>query len=403
MKIFIVYGTRPEAIKLLPVINKLSGHFNVKVVSTGQHLELLNCVVKRLKIEPDCEFGCMIDLPDLHRLSSCIQERMKEVIDIENPDLIIVQGDTLTAFATALTAYFRKKPLFHVEAGLRTNDKFSPFPEEMLRTLIARLADFHFAPTPKAEKNLLDEGIRRDRILVTGNTIVDALNMVVPLIDEKTVFEELSTYDVNIPKKIKDKKLVLLTMHRRENIGNPMRQVCLAIKALAEKYKDVAFLLPLHKNPSVRRIVIEQFRHAGENVILTEALSYQSTLYLMKKSYIVMTDSGGIQEEAPSFGKPIIVLRNTTERPEIIEAGIGFLAGTQQKNIIKYFTQLYEDKKFYKQVSRRKNPFGDGHASDRILKFLQSDEAQRFIKAYPDSVHYCFKQENYKDIAFKGS
>lgn len=402
MKIFIVYGTRPEAIKLLPVINKLSGHFNVKVVSTGQHLELLNCVVKRLKIEPDCEFGCMIDLPDLHRLSSCIQERMKEVIDIENPDLIMVQGDTLTAFATALTAYLRRKPLFHVEAGLRTGDKFSPFPEEMLRTLIARLADFHFAPTTRAEKNLLDEGVRKDRILVTGNTIVDALNMAVSLIDEKTVFEELSTYDDSIPKRIKGKKLVLLTLHRRENIGSPMRQVCLAIKALAAKYKNVAFLLPLHKNPSVRRIVWEQFRHAGENIVLTEALTYQSTLYLMKNSYIVMTDSGGIQEEAPSFGKPIIVLRNTTERPEILDAGIGFLAGTKQKNIIKHFTQLYKDKKFYEQVSKRKNPFGDGEASDRILKFLQSDEAQRFIKSYPESSQYRFVSENYKEITFTG-
>ena len=401
MKVFVVFGTRPEAIKLAPVVHKLKGHFDVKVVSSGQHEELLAKAIKLFRIEPDFELDCMKDMPDLDQLNCSIHEKMKKLMDAENPDLTIVQGDTLTTYTTSFVSFLHKKPVFHVEAGLRTYNKFAPYPEEILRTLVGKLADFHFAPTRRAANNLLNEGVRKDRILITGNTVVDALYMADSFIDESEVLKELTSYNKNIVNLMKGKKLVLLTVHRRESIGEPMKQICSAIKSLTKKYKDALFVLPVHMNPEVREIVLKQLKNEA-GVVITEALSYQATIYLMKRSYIVMTDSGGIQEESPSFGKPVIVLRETTERPEVIEVGIGFLAGSRPKNITEIFSRLYEDKKFYEHVSKRKNPFGDGLAADRILKFLKSGEAQRFIKTYPESSNHCFKSENYKRITFTG-
>jgi len=401
VKIFIVFGTRPEAIKLAPLVHKLKDRFDVRVVSTGQHLEMLGQVIRLFKIVPDYEFGCMTVAPDLDRLDGCIHGNMRLIIDTEDPDLIIVQGDTLTAYSSSFIGFMRKKPVFHVEAGLRTHKKFSPYPEEILRTLICKLADFHFAPTQAAKDNLLSEGVREDRILLTGNTVVDALFIADSFIDEESVLKELSSYNGDIPDMLKERRLILITTHRRESLGEPMRRVCDAINTLAKRYADAVFLLPVHKNPDVRRVILERFEDDAQNVVLTEHLSYDSTLYLMKRSYIVMTDSGGIQEEAPTFGKPIIVLREVTERPEIIEAGIGFLAGTNPERITEIFSRLYEDEEFYKQVSKRKNPFGDGKAADRIFSFLKMGEIESFINEYPKSYDFEFSSCDDSSVTFK--
>jgi len=385
MKIFIVFGTRPEAIKMAPVIYKLRDKFDVRLISTGQHLEMTNQVIDFFQLRPDYSFGCMTEKPDLKKLYECIQKKMSKAIDKEAPDLIIVQGDTLTAYASAFVGFMHKKPVFHIEAGLRSFRKYSPFPEETLRVLISRLADFHFAPTSKAYENLLLEGIRKDRILITGNTVVDALLLAQQLIDENAVLEELSSYDSNIEKSLRTKRLVLITVHRRENIGISLRKICRVMSFLSERYKDILFLWSLHKNPEVRNIVLEELTNKPENIVFTEALSYQTMIYLMKRSHIIMTDSGGIQEEAPTFGKPVMILRDTTERLEIVDAGIGYLVGNDEERIIEVFSRIYEDEDAYKAISKISNPFGDGKASERILEFLMLDNVRAFIKEYSSS------------------
>lgn len=385
MKIFIVFGTRPEAIKLAPVIYSLRDRFDVRIISTGQHLEMVQQVIDFFRLMPDYSFGCMTDKPDLEKLHECIQKEMRTVVDYEDPDLIIVQGDTLTTYAAAFVGFMLKIPVFHVEAGLRSFNKYSPFPEEMLRVLVSRLADFHFAPTLRAYKNLLSEGIRKDRIMITGNTVVDALLLGQKLIDEEAVLKELKTYDSNIEKLLRDKRLVLITVHRRENIGAPLKKICRAVRSLSERHKDVLFLWPLHKNPEVREIVIEELINRQENIVFTEALSYQTMIYLMKRSHVLMTDSGGIQEEAPAFGKPVMILRDTTERPEVVDAGIGFIVGSDEERITKVFSQFYDDDNTCRAISMMSNPFGDGKASERILQFLMQKNIRDFIKGYPTS------------------
>ncbi|GAB4406522.1 MAG: UDP-N-acetylglucosamine 2-epimerase (non-hydrolyzing) [Thermodesulfovibrionales bacterium] len=385
MKIFIVFGTRPEAIKLAPVIYSLRGRFDVRIISTGQHLDMTHQVIDFFRLRPDYSFGCMTERPDLEKLHECIQKEMMIAIDNENPDLIIVQGDTLTTYAAAFVGFMLKKPVFHVEAGLRSFDKYSPFPEEMLRALVSRLADFHFAPTLKAYDNLLSEGIRKDRIMITGNTVVDAILLAQHLINEDAILKELSGYDPNIEKLLNTRRLALITVHRRENIGKPLRDICRAIRLLSERYRDVLFLWPLHKNPEVREIVLEELMNRQENIVFTEALSYQTMIYLMERSYVLMTDSGGIQEEAPAFGRPVMILRDTTERPEVVDAGIGFIVGSDEARIIGVFSQFYEDENICRGISKMSNPFGDGKASERILRFLMLDNVRAFIKEYPSS------------------
>lgn len=385
MKIFIVFGTRPEAIKLAPVIYSLRERFAVRIISTGQHLDMTHQVTDFFRLNPDYNFGCMVERPDLEKLHECIQKKMRIAIDNEDPDLIIVQGDTLTTYAAAFVGFMLKKPVFHVEAGLRSFDKYSPFPEEMLRILVSRIADFHFAPTLKAYDNLLSEGIRKDRIMITGNTVVDAIQLARRMIDESKVFEELSGYKPDIIKSFRTKRIALITVHRRENIGAPLREICRAIRFLSEGYKETLFLWPLHKNPEVRGIISEEFMSRPDNIVFTEPLSYQTMLYLMERSYVLITDSGGIQEEAPAFGKPVIILRDATERPEIVEAGIGFLVGHNKDRIIKTFSRLCGDEDIYRAISRISNIFGDGKASERILQFLMLDNVRAFIKEYPSS------------------
>ncbi len=385
MKVFIVFGTRPEAIKLAPVIYSLRERFDVRIISTGQHLDMVHQVTDFFRLIPDYSFGCMTEKPDLEKLHECIQKEMRIAIDSEDPDLIIVQGDTLTTYAAAFVGFMLKKPVFHVEAGLRSFNKYSPFPEETLRVLVSRLVDFHFVPTLRAYKNLLSEGIRKDRIIITGNTVVDAILLAQRLVNENAILKELSGYDQKIEKLLNTMRLVLITVHRRENIGAPLREICRAIRFLSERYKDVLFLWPLHKNPEVREIVLEELMNRQENIVFTEALSYQTMIYLMKRSHVLMTDSGGIQEEASTFGKPVLILRDTTERPEVVDAGIGFIVGKDKERITEVFSQFYEDEDIYRAISKISNPFGDGKASEKILQFLMLDNIKDFIKWYPSS------------------
>lgn len=390
LKTFVVFGTRPEAIKLAPVIHALRGAFDVRVVFTGQHPEMTRQVTDFFKIAPCRTFNCMTERPDLEKLRECIQRRLRTAIEEEDPDLVIVHGDTITCYASAFAGFLSRKPVFHIEAGLRSANRFSPFPEEMLRRLTARLADFHFAPTAQAAENLLNEGVRGDRILTVGNTAVDAVELAVRMLNEKTALDELAAAaDRELMRRAAGKKLILITAHRRENIGLPLRRICRSVIRLARRYGDLLFLWSLHKNPDVRKIVFDEFREKKpENIVLAEPLSYQAMVYLMKTAHIIMTDSGGIQEEAPSFGKPVILMREQTERPEAITAGISFLAGRGEENITRTFERLHEDPALQSRIreaakGENKNPFGDGRAAERIRGFLMLDEVRCFIEGYP--------------------
>jgi UDP-N-acetylglucosamine 2-epimerase len=391
MKIAIIFGTRPEAIKLAPVIYSLQNYFELNVISSGQHVELLESILNFFRIKPHYNFHCMNKKPDLGTLTARINMDIAKVLKQEKINAIIVQGDTMTTYSGAFQGFLNQIPVFHVEAGLRTKNKFSPFPEEMLRTITSRLADFHFAPTVSARDNLINEKVRPDRILITGNTVVDALLMAEKLINEKEIYRELDNYSTGISRLLEKKKVVLVTSHRRENIRFGLKQICKAVNILSRKYQDILFIWPLHKNPDVRKVVFNEIDRHSVNIILTEPLSYQTTVYLMRQAFIIMTDSGGIQEEAPTFKKPILILRESTERPEVIEAGVGFLTGPDTHKIIDTFQQLYHDRKFYLKVAKKQNPFGDGKASNRILKFFQRKDIQNFIEHYPEFYNQIFK------------
>ena len=391
MKIAIVFGTRPELIKLAPVIFALQKDFDLATIFSGQHTSLVENALSFFGIKPDYNFDCMNRKADLGALTAKIHKEMSGVFRKERPGAIVVQGDTMTAYTAAFQGFLNKIPVAHVEAGLRTNNKFSPYPEEMLRNLVSRIADFHFAPTESAKKNLLREKTRGDRILVTGNTVVDSLLMAERLLDEREVTAELAAYSPGIKGLLEKKKIVLVTSHRRENIAGGLREICSAINTLAMKHGDALFIWPLHKNPDVRKGILESINRRAGNILLTEALSYPATVYLMRKSFMIMTDSGGIQEEAPTFKHPVLVLREFTERPEVVESGIGFLTGADEKKIISAFSRLWEDKKFYRSVTGIKNPFGDGKASRRILNFFRSREVMDFMADYPGSSGRKFK------------
>jgi UDP-N-acetylglucosamine 2-epimerase len=381
MKIAVVFGTRPEAIKLAPLIYKLRNNHQLIVVSTGQHNELLTQVLDFFRIVPDYNFACMS--PQLLSLNNCILKNIADIILNEDPDLFIVQGDTLTTYATAFASFLHKKPVFHVEAGLRTYDKFSPFPEEMFRVLITRIAEVHFAPTNIAYNNLISDGISKDRIFITGNTVVDALMSAVNSIDRNAVAIELSKKFALDYVKFINKRLVLITSHRRENIGQSLKNICLAVKLLAKKYNDILFIWSLHKNLDVRKIIIDEFVAGAENIILTEALDYHELIYLMERASLIMTDSGGIQEEAPTFKKPVIILRNTSERSEMVEAGFGFVAGGDSRRIVKQFDAIYNDNTLLDLLKDRQNPYGDGHASEKIVSILNHYAIKKFVSDYP--------------------
>lgn len=380
-KIMLVFGTRPEAIKMAPLVKefqKRPNEFQTIVCVTGQHREMLDQVLHIFEITPDYDLNIMKQGQDLYDVTARVLLGMRDVLKEARPDVVLVHGDTTTSTAAALAAFYQQIPVGHVEAGLRTHNIYSPWPEEMNRQLTGRLATYHFAPTPLSRQNLLSEGVQESHITVTGNTVIDALYMIVDKIKrDKALDAELekllkqSGYDVN--RLSAGKKLVLITGHRRENFGDGFISMCRAIKTLTEKYPEVDFIYPMHLNPNVRKPIHEVF---GEdlsglgNMFFIEPLEYLSFVYLMEKSTIVLTDSGGIQEEAPGLGKPVLVMRDTTERPEALEAGTVKLVGTDYDKIIKEVSALIEDWEYYERMSKAVNPYGDGKACARIVSNL---------------------------------
>ena len=380
-KIMLVFGTRPEAIKMAPLVKEFQKdpeQFKTIVCVTGQHRQMLDQVLDLFEITPDYDLNIMKHGQDLYDVTARVLTGMRDVLTEAKPDVVLVHGDTTTSTAAALAAFYQQIPVGHVEAGLRTHNIYSPWPEEMNRQITGRIATYDFAPTPLSRDNLLKEGVVDSKISVTGNTVIDALCMVVdkikndPQLDgELNELLKKSGYDVS---RLKDgKKLVLITGHRRENFGEGFISMCNAIKTLTEKYPEVDFVYPMHLNPNVRKPIHEVF---GENLtglgnmFFIEPLEYLSFVYLMEKSNIVLTDSGGIQEEAPGLGKPVLVMRDTTERPEALSAGTVKLVGTDYNKIVEEVSSLLENTEYYNAMSHAVNPYGDGHACERIVKTL---------------------------------
>ena len=376
-KVLAVLGTRPEAIKLAPVIKRLKAQksrFTTVVCATAQHRHMLDQVLSIFKISPDYDLNIMKANQDLFDITQKALKGLKHVLETVQPDIILVQGDTTTAFIAGFAAFYLKIPAGHVEAGLRTYNKHSPFPEEINRHLLSVLADYHFAPTEWSRSNLLKEGIPENRIWVTGNTVIDALMEVVRgqgAGARKKFFEESFRKKHDLELSTKNIKLILVTGHRRENFGEGFENICNALRKIAEQRKDVAVVYPVHLNPNVQRPV-KRILGKIRNVHLIEPLGYEEFVFLMNSSFLILTDSGGIQEEAPSLGKPVLVMRNTTERPEGIEAGVVKLVGTGEKDIIDGALELLEDKNAYRKMSRSANPYGDGRASKKITDILFS-------------------------------
>lgn len=379
--IMLVFGTRPEAIKMAPLVKEFQKHpdkFQTIVCVTGQHRQMLDQVLDIFDIKPDYDLNIMKQGQDLYDVTARVLTGMRDVLSEAKPDVVLVHGDTTTSTAAALAAFYQQIPVGHVEAGLRTHNIYSPWPEEMNRQITGRIATYHFAPTPLSRENLIAEGIATDKITVTGNTVIDALYMVIDKIKcdsdlDSKLNAELKSAGYDVDRLANGRKMVLITGHRRENFGDGFISMCRAIKALTEKYPDVDFVYPMHLNPNVRRPIHEVF---GENLtglgnmFFIEPLEYLSFVYLMEKSTIVLTDSGGIQEEAPGLGKPVLVMRDTTERPEALEAGTVKLVGTDYDKIINEVSRLLDDANYYDNMSKAVNPYGDGLASERILSFL---------------------------------
>lgn len=377
----LVFGTRPEAIKMAPLVKEFQKHpdkFKTIVCVTGQHRQMLDQVLEIFEIKPNYDLNIMKQGQDLYDVTARVLTGMRDVLKEALPDVVLVHGDTTTSTAAALAAFYQQIPVGHVEAGLRTHNIYSPWPEEMNRQITGRIATFDFAPTPLSKSNLLTEGVAEDKITVTGNTVIDALYMVVDKIkNNKKLDKELeiilkdARYDIS--RLANGKKLVLITGHRRENFGDGFISMCKAIKTLTEKYPDVDFVYPMHLNPNVRKPIHEVF---GENLkglgnmFFIEPLEYLSFVYLMEKADIVLTDSGGIQEEAPGLGKPVLVMRDTTERPEALEAGTVKLVGTNYDKIVNEVSALLDNPEIYDAMSKAVNPYGDGHACERIVKTL---------------------------------
>jgi UDP-N-acetylglucosamine 2-epimerase (non-hydrolysing) len=373
MKILTVFGTRPEAIKLAPVVKALEDHpdqFRSLVCVTAQHREMLDQVLRLFDIKPDHDLNIMKPKQDLFGITSEVLLKLRDLLREIKPDLILVQGDTTTTFAASLAAFYQKIRIGHVEAGLRTNDKYRPFPEEINRHLTSVMADYHFAPTEKAKLNLLKEGISEDSIYVTGNTVIDALfwilrNQSTP--ENRKRMEDYFSGKLGIS--MDDRRLILVTAHRRESFGKGFENICQAIREIALRNPDIRIIYPVHLNPNVQEPV---HRIIGEmdQIDLIEPLDYEPFVYLMNKSFIILTDSGGIQEEAPSLGKPVLVMREVTERPEAVEAGTAKLVGTQMEDIICETQTLLDHPEVYDGMANIKNPYGDGKAAERIVQIL---------------------------------
>jgi UDP-N-acetylglucosamine 2-epimerase (non-hydrolysing) len=380
-KILLVFGTRPEAIKMAPLVMKFKKNpteFNTIVCVTGQHREMLDQVLKVFDIKPDYDLNIMKQGQDLYDITSRVILDMRNVLKECDPDIVLVHGDTTTSMAAALSAFYQKIPVGHIEAGLRTHNIYSPWPEEMNRQITSRIATYHFAPTKLSKENLLNEGIEENKIIVTGNTVIDALHLVVERIKNDITLQEelkgiLSLSGYNIERLSKGRKLVLITGHRRENFGEGFLQICNAIKTLALKYPDIDFVYPMHLNPNVREPIKEVFgdKNKISNIYFIEPLDYLPFVFLMEKSYIVLTDSGGIQEEAPGLGKPVLVMRDTTERPEAIDAGTVKLVGADYNKIVNEVSSLIDNESCYNMMAKSTNPYGDGKASLLIVNFFK--------------------------------
>ena len=398
-KVMLVFGTRPEAIKMCPLVKefqKYPDQFETIVCVTGQHREMLDQVLKIFEVQPDYDLNIMKQGQDLYDITARVLTGMRDVLNESKPDVVLVHGDTTTSTAAALAAFYQQIPVGHVEAGLRTRNIYSPWPEEMNRQITGRIATYNFAPTSLSEKNLKEEKAQ-GQIFVTGNTVIDALHLVVDklksnpsLAAEQEEVLHKTGYNVNrlhvshesqVSEKSEqiheirgDKKLVLITGHRRENFGDGFISMVTAMKDLSEKYPDVDFVYPMHLNPNVRKPIHKVFGEdltAYRNFFFIEPLQYLEFVYLMEKSTLVLTDSGGIQEEAPGLGKPVLVMRNTTERPEALDAGTVKLVGTNHDLIVNEVSRLLEDKSYYEKMSKAVNPYGDGKACGRIVKALE--------------------------------
>ena len=365
IKVMTVFGTRPEAIKMAPVVLELAKHPDkiVPVVTvTAQHRDMLDQVLNLFQIKPDHDLDIMAAGQTLFDITSRAMMGLDKVLQEEKPDIVLVHGDTTTTFAGALASYYHQVSVGHVEAGLRTHNKYSPFPEEMNRKLTGSIADLHFAPTDTSEQNLLAESVDSERIFVTGNTVIDALHKTV---DDDFQFEDEVLQGIDF----KNKRIVLLTTHRRENLGEPMRHVYRAMRRLVDEFEDVEIVFPVHKNPKVREVVQEELGGLAK-VHLIDPLDYEPFANLMHRSYLILTDSGGVQEEAPALGKPVLVLRDTTERPEAVAAGTVKLIGTDEKVVYDEAKLLLTDGDEYNRMSEACNPYGDGKASQRIIQAI---------------------------------
>lgn len=381
-KIMLVFGTRPEAIKMAPLVKEFQKHpddFETIVCVTGQHREMLDQVLHIFDIKPDYDLNIMKQGQDLYDVTARVLTGMRDIFKVCRPDVVLVHGDTTTSTAAALAAFYQQIPVGHIEAGLRTHNIYSPWPEEMNRQITGRIATYDFAPTPLSRENLLKENVPDSQITVTGNTVIDALYWVVDKIKsdkalDRSLENELAKAGYDVTRLSGGKKLVLITGHRRENFGDGFINMCTAIKDLTNRYPDVDFVYPMHLNPNVRKPIHEVF---GENLtglgnmFFIEPLEYLSFVYLMEKSTIVLTDSGGIQEEAPGLGKPVLVMRDTTERPEALDAGTVKLVGTNYDKIVNEVSLLLDDQAAYEKMSKAVNPYGDGKACGRIVGRLK--------------------------------
>ena len=381
-KIMLVFGTRPEAIKMAPLVKEFQKHpddFETIVCVTGQHREMLDQVLHIFDIKPDYDLNIMKQGQDLYDVTARVLTGMRDIFKVCIPDVVLVHGDTTTSTAAALAAFYQQIPVGHIEAGLRTHNIYSPWPEEMNRQITGRIATYDFAPTPLSRENLLKENVPDSQITVTGNTVIDALYWVVDKIKsdkalDKSLENELAKAGYDVTRLSGGKKLVLITGHRRENFGDGFINMCTAIKDLTNRYPDVDFVYPMHLNPNVRKPIHEVF---GENLtglsnmFFIEPLEYLSFVYLMEKSTIVLTDSGGIQEEAPGLGKPVLVMRDTTERPEALDAGTVKLVGTNYDKIVNEVSVLLDNPAAYEKMSKAVNPYGDGKACGRIVGRLR--------------------------------
>lgn len=388
-KILIVFGTRPEAIKMAPLIIRFqeSESFTTLVCVTAQHREMLDQVLEIFSIKPDYDLNVMQTGQDLYDLTARILIGMRKILKEADPDIVLVHGDTTTSFATSLAAFYQQIPVAHVEAGLRTHQIYSPWPEEINRQLTSRIANYHFAPTLLSKQNLIEEGVKEDRIFVTGNTVIDSLYEIVEKIKtsnylKSQIVEHLNSDHIQLNLieswAKSDRKLILITGHRRENFGKGFINICKAIKELAIKYPEADFVYPMHLNPNVKNAVQEVFgliKHKKKpkinNVYFIAPLDYIPFVYLMNLSYLILTDSGGIQEEAPALGKPVLVMRDTTERPEAVNAGTVRLVGTSTDMIIAEVSSLIDNENVYKAMAKANNPYGDGKASSRIVEVFK--------------------------------